>query len=76
MRCLFNTGSKDVGKFSLSSDLQGLEVKGSLEKEGVVGVKGMSSDKSETDVDELIGVLTADTEADERVGVTGSEARE
>jgi len=58
----------------LSSDLQGLDENRSLEYDGVVGVRGMSSDISDADVDELMGVLTA--EAGERVGVTGSVAME
>lgn len=40
---------------------------------GVVGVKGKSSDVSDIDVVELIGVLTED--AGERIGVTGKAAK-
>lgn len=63
MRCLLMAGSNVVGKFSLSSsDMQELE-KGSEENgEGLVGVRGKSSDISETDVVALIGVLTPDVE--------------
>jgi len=55
--------------FSLSLDECGCP-KGSLENAGVVGVRGKSSDLSETDVVELIGVLIAE-EGGERIGVTG-----
>jgi len=68
MRCLLSTGSKD-DMFSLSLDVYE-PPNGSLENAGVVGVRGKSSsDWSETDVVELIGVLTAD--GGERIGVTG-----
>lgn len=70
MRCLFSTGSKCDGRFSLSSEGNELE-NGSLEKVGVEGVSGISSDTSDNDVVELIGVVAADTVA--RFGVTGSE---
>jgi len=69
-RCLFSTGSNDDDMFSLSSDEYELE-KGSLENEGVVGVRGISSDMSETEVEQLIGVLTVDAEV--RLGVTGRD---
>lgn len=60
--------------FSLSSDEYEL-AKGSLEgNDGVVGVRGKSSEVSETDVVELIGVLTADA-AVERDGVIGKGAK-
>lgn len=70
VRCLLMTGSNVVGKFSLSSsDRKELE-KGSGENdEGLVGVSGKSSDRSETDVVALIGVLAPDI--DGRVGVIG-----
>ena len=66
---MFTTGSKDDGMFSLSSDECVTEYV-SLLKSGVDGVKGISSDISDTDVVELAGVLKA--ERDERVGVTGN----
>ena len=72
-RCLFSTGSKDEGLFSLSSEEYEL-VNGSLENDGVVGVRGMSSDTSDMDVVELLGVLIAE-EAGERIGVTGKDAK-
>ena len=56
--------------FSLSSDEYELE-NASLGKDGVVGVTGMSSDASDKDVEQLIGVL-AQEEVD-RLGVAGSE---
>lgn len=56
--------------FSLSSEEYDPE-NASLVKDGVVGVRGISSDASDKDVEQLIGVLTQD-EAD-RLGVTGSE---
>jgi len=68
MRCLLSTGSKDDDMFSLSLDVCEPPNE-SLENAGVVGVRGKSSDWSETDVVELVGVLTAD--GGERIGVTG-----
>lgn len=44
---------------------------GSPENVGVDGVRGISSDTSDNDVDELIGVVAADAVA--RFGVTGNE---
>jgi len=70
MRCLFSTGSKCEGRFSLSSEGHEPE-NGSLQNVGVVGVSGMSSDMSDSDVVELMGVVAADT--DVRFGVTGNE---
>ena len=49
-------------------------VNGSLENDGVVGVRGMSSDISDMDVDELLGGLRAE-EAGERIGVMGRDAK-
>jgi len=68
IRSLFSTGSNVVEMFSLSSDECEAE-KGSLLYGGVVGVNGISSDKSEAVVVVLAGVLIAD--ADVRLGVTG-----
>ena len=53
------TGSNDgdMLMFSLSSEEWPPE-NGSLENIGVVGVRGISSDKSETDVEQLVGVFT------------------
>ena len=68
-RILFTTGSKDDGTFSLSSDEYVTEYV-SLLNNGVDGVKGISSEISDTEVVELAGVLKADR--DERLGVTGS----
>jgi len=68
-RSLFTTGSKEDGMFSLSSDECVTEY-ASLLNNGVDGVKGMSSEISDTDVVELAGVLKADR--DERLGVTGN----
>lgn len=63
MRCLLMIGSNVIGKFSLSfSDMQELE-KGSEENdEGLVGVRGKSSDLSEADVVTLLGVLAPEIE--------------
>jgi len=63
VRCLLMIGSNVVGKFSLSfSDMQELE-KGSEENdEGLVGVRGKSSDLSEADVVTLLGVLAPEIE--------------
>jgi len=62
------TGSKlDDGMFSLSLSVNGV-VNGSLEN-GLVGVVGISSERSDKDVVVLIGVLTVDM--GERDGVTG-----
>jgi len=41
--------------FSLSSEEW--PENGSLEYKGVVGVRGISSDKSDTEVEQLVGVL-------------------
>lgn len=57
--------------FSLSSEEYDPE-KGSLGNEGVVGVSGMSSEVSDTDVEQLMGVFTVDV--DDRLGVTGRDA--
>jgi hypothetical protein len=56
--------------FSLSSDEYELE-KASLGKEGVVGVRGMSSDASDKVVEQLIGVPMQDVE--DRLGVMGRD---
>jgi len=56
--------------FSLSSEEYEPE-NASLGKEGVVGVTGISSDASDKDVEQLIGVLTQ--EGEDRLGVTGRE---
>lgn len=71
--CLFNTGSNVEDIFSLAATAYELLLNGSCMNAGVVGVKGKSSDVSETDVVELIGVLMAD--AGERLGVTGNAAK-
>ena len=72
MRLLLRTGSNvDDGTFSLSSDECAENV--SLAKYGVVGVGGVSSETSDGDVVQLIGVLIVDR--DVRFGVTGSDAR-
>ena len=68
-RSLFTTGSKDDGTFSLSSDECATEYVSLLN--GVDGVKGISSEISDMEVDELAGVLK--TDRDERLGVTGNE---
>ena len=52
----------------MSSDMYELEKK-SLEKPGLVGVAGISSDKSDAVVETLIGVLVLDAFA--RTGVIG-----
>jgi len=54
-------GSKigEEGWFSLSSDMNDPE-NISLEKMGLVGVAGISSDRSDAVVDTLMGVLTLD----------------
>ena len=58
MRDLLITGSNfGEGKFSLSSDMYEPE-NASLERTGLVGVAGMSSDKSDAVVETLIGVQT------------------
>ena len=58
MSCLLITGSNlGEGKFSLSSDMYDPE-KASLERMGLVGVAGISSDKSDAVVETLIGVQT------------------
>jgi hypothetical protein len=68
-RSLFTTGSKDDGKFSLSSDECATEYESLLI--GVDGVRGISSEISDMEVVELAGVLKADRE--DRLGVTGNE---
>lgn len=69
MRLLLRTGSNVDGTFSLSSDECAENV--SLAKYGVVGVGGVSSEMSDGDVVQLIGVLVVDKE--DRFGVTGSD---
>lgn len=70
--CLLITGSKvGEGKFSLSSDMYEPE-KGSLENAGLVGVAGISSERSDAVVETLIGVLILGEYA--RMGVIGSGA--
>lgn len=59
--------------FSLSSEDGDPENGSSLEKMGVEGVSGMSSDIS--DVVEFVGELVMETEGD-RVGVTGTDSQE
>lgn len=49
----------EEGWFSLSSDMNDPE-NISLEKMGLVGVAGISSDRSDAVVDTLMGVLTLD----------------
>ena len=72
MRLLLRIGSNvDDGTFSLSSDECIENV--SLGKYGVVGVGGVSSETSDGDVVQLIGVLIVDREV--RFGVTGSDTR-
>jgi len=61
------SGSNVEDTFSLSSEGYPDE-NGSLQG-GVIGVMGISSDKSEAVVEVLAGVLSAETE--ERFGVTG-----
>ena len=58
------------GKFSLSSDMYEPE-NASLDKIGLVGVTGMSSEMSEAVVDTLMGVQIFG-ENDDRTGVIGS----
>lgn len=65
-----STGSNVEDMFSLSSDEYELE-KASLGKEGVVGVRGMSSDASDKVVEQLIGVPMQDVE--DRLGVMGRD---
>ncbi len=72
MRCLLTTGSKCDGWFSLSSGEYEPE-KGSLENDGVFGVRGISSDTSYSAVVELGGVTSVHTLL--RFGVTGHEGR-
>jgi len=67
---LLSTGSNEDDMFSLSSDAYEPE-NGSLVNEVVVGVRGMSSDISDTDVEQLIGVLAAEVE--DRLGVIGKD---
>lgn len=69
MRSLFRTGSNVEDTFSLSSEECEAE-NVSLLNAGVTGVRGISSEMSEADVVELVGVFRA--EADERLGVTGN----
>lgn len=58
MSCLLITGSNfGEGRFSLSSDMHELP-NASLENIGLVGVAGMSSDRSEAVVETLMGVHT------------------
>jgi len=59
--------------FSLSSEEGDPENGSSLEKMGVEGVSGMSSDIS--DVVELVGELVMEAEGD-RMGVTGTDSQE
>lgn len=62
-------GTKCAGRFSLSSDL----IVGSKSADcGLVGVRGMSSERSETVVLVLMGEFVND-ENDERRGVTGGD---
>jgi len=71
MRSLFRMGSNVDDTFSLSSEE--CEAKnGSLLNAGVTGVRGISSEISDADVVELVGVLKV--EANERLGVTGNGA--
>jgi hypothetical protein len=65
-----NTGSNVEDMFSLSSDEYEPE-NASLGKDGVVGVRGMSSDASDKDVEQLIGVPMQDVE--DRLGVMGRD---
>lgn len=63
--------------FSLSSDGDGETIQGSLETNaGVVGVRGKSSEMSETVVVVLMGVLNAELGTEMRVGVTGKAEKE
>lgn len=71
IRSLFRTGSNVEDTFSLSSEEWEAE-NGSLLNAGVTGVSGISSERSEADVVELVGVFRA--EAGERLGVTGNGA--
>lgn len=70
MRILLTTGSNVEGIFSLSPDEKVMGRMSAGGEEGVVGVIGMSSETSDIDVVELMGVLNADVEV--RLGVTGS----
>ena len=71
MRFLLSTGSNSgEGKFSLSSDMYEPE-NASLDKIGLVGVTGMSSEMSEAVVDTLMGVQIFG-ENDDRTGVIES----
>ena len=75
MRRLFIAGSKDgeAFMFSLSSEEWELGNGWSLENGGVVGVTGISSDRSDTDVEQLVGVLSVYIE--ERLGVIGRDGK-
>jgi len=71
-RLLFNTGSNvDDRTFSLLSD-EYAEID-SLAKDGVVGVSGTSSETSDREVVQLIGVPMDDVV--DRLGVTGRDER-
>ena len=72
---MFIAGSKDgeTVMFSLSSEEWELGNGWSLENGGVVGVTGISSERSDTDVEQLVGVLSVYVE--ERLGVTGRDGR-
>ena len=61
----------EEGQFSLSSDRWELDMK-SLENAGLVGVAGISSERSDAVVDTLVGVLAFDECV--RIGVMGRGA--